>query len=70
MERQLANLRIKAAVCAVYVNRCTGEFKPGEGEENAIRVANEAVKILNEWDERNWRQEMALPVAFEGINPF
>ena len=40
------------AVCAVYANRCTGEFKPGEGEENAIRVANEAVKILNEWDER------------------
>jgi uridine phosphorylase len=40
------------AVCAVYANRCTGEFKPGEGEENAIKVANEAVKILNEWDER------------------
>jgi len=40
------------AVCAVYANRCTGEFKPGEGEENAIKVANEAVKILYEWDER------------------
>ncbi|MEM1588795.1 MAG: nucleoside phosphorylase [Candidatus Bathyarchaeia archaeon] len=40
------------AVCAVYANRYTGEFKPGEGEENAIKVANEAVKILHEWDER------------------
>ncbi|MEM2676022.1 MAG: nucleoside phosphorylase [Candidatus Bathyarchaeia archaeon] len=39
-------------VCAVYANRCTGEFKPGEGEENAIKVANEAVKILHEWDEK------------------
>ncbi len=40
------------AICAVYANRCTGEFKPGEGEENAMKVANEAVKILNEWDEK------------------
>jgi uridine phosphorylase len=40
------------AVCAVYANRCTEEFKPGEGEENAIKVANEAVKILHEWDEK------------------
>lgn len=38
------------SVCAVYANRCTSEFKPGEGEENAIRIANEAVKILDEWD--------------------
>ncbi|MEM2987565.1 MAG: nucleoside phosphorylase, partial [Candidatus Bathyarchaeia archaeon] len=27
------------SVCAVYANRCTGEFRPGEGEENAIKVA-------------------------------
>jgi uridine phosphorylase len=40
------------AVCAVYANRCTGEFKPGEGEDDAIKVANEAVKILHEWDEK------------------
>lgn len=39
------------AVCAVYSNRCNGEFKPGAGEENAIKVANEAVKIIHEWDE-------------------
>ncbi|MGQ9538226.1 MAG: nucleoside phosphorylase [Candidatus Bathycorpusculaceae bacterium] len=40
------------AICAVYANRCTGEFKPGEGEENAIKIANETVKILHEWDEK------------------
>lgn len=40
------------AICAVYANRCTGEFKSGAGEEDAIKVANEAVRILNEWDER------------------
>jgi len=38
------------SICAVYANRCTGEFKPGAGEENAIKIANEAVKILHEWD--------------------
>lgn len=40
------------AVCAIYANRCTGEFEPGAGEGNAIKVANEAVKILHEWDKR------------------
>jgi len=40
------------AICAVYANRCTNEFKPGEGEENAIKTANEAVKILHEWDNK------------------
>ena len=38
------------AVCAVYANRCTDEFKIGAGEENALRIANQAVKILSEWD--------------------
>jgi uridine phosphorylase len=38
------------AVCAVYNNRISKEFKPGAGEDNAIRVANQAVKILSEWD--------------------
>lgn len=38
------------AVCAVFNNRIRNEFKPGAGEENAIRVANQAVKILNKWD--------------------
>jgi len=47
------------SICAVYANRCTNEFKSGEGEENAIKIANEAVKILSEWDtvkRRNKRQ--------------
>jgi len=37
------------AVCAVYANRCTNQFKPSAGEENAIKIANEAIKILCEW---------------------
>ncbi|MEM2658946.1 MAG: uridine phosphorylase [Zestosphaera sp.] len=39
------------AVCAVIANRATDEFAPGAGIENAVRVANEAVKILKEWDD-------------------
>jgi uridine phosphorylase len=38
------------SVCAVYANRCQNKFKEGAGEENAIKVANEAVRILNYWD--------------------
>jgi uridine phosphorylase len=38
------------AVCAVYNNHVTNEFKPGAGEETAIRIANEAVRVLDEWD--------------------
>jgi Uridine phosphorylase len=38
------------AVCAVYAQRVTGEFGV-KGEKEAIDVANEAVKILKEWDE-------------------
>jgi uridine phosphorylase len=37
-------------VCAVFNNRVRGDFEPGAGEEDAIRVANQAIKILNEWD--------------------
>jgi uridine phosphorylase len=37
------------AVCAVYANRCTNVFKSGAGEENAIKIANQAVKLLSEW---------------------
>jgi len=39
-----------ASVCAVYANRLTGEFRSGAGEESAIKIANEAVKILSKWD--------------------
>lgn len=39
-----------ASICAVYANRCTNEFMNGAGEENVIKIANEAVKILSDWD--------------------
>lgn len=39
------------SICAVYANRCTNKFKPEAGEDNAIRIANEATKILYKWDE-------------------
>lgn len=45
------------ALCAVYANRVTNVFKPGAGEEDCIRVANEAIKILNDWDTRKQRKE-------------
>lgn len=38
------------SVCVVIANRITNEFQY-VGEERGILVANEAVKILNEWDE-------------------
>ncbi len=38
-------------VCAVIANRVDNTFQPGVGVDDAIRVANEAVKILSEWDE-------------------
>ncbi|MBU7014927.1 MAG: nucleoside phosphorylase [Theionarchaea archaeon] len=39
------------AICAVFANRVTGEFRV-TGEEKAGKAASEAVKILQEWDER------------------
>lgn len=45
------------AVCAVYGNRITNEFKPGAGEENCIKVANEAVKILSDWDQAKQKKK-------------
>lgn len=38
------------AVCAAIANRETEVFIPNAGVEDAVRVANEAVKILSEWD--------------------
>ncbi len=40
------------AICAVYANRCRNKFREGAGEENAIKVANEAIKILDSWDKQ------------------
>ncbi|MGB9740428.1 MAG: nucleoside phosphorylase [Candidatus Bathyarchaeia archaeon] len=45
------------AICAIYANRCTDEFKPGAGEENAIKIANESAKILHEWDAKKHKQK-------------
>jgi uridine phosphorylase len=39
-----------ASVCAVFANRCTDEFRADGAEETAIRIANEAVKVLSGWD--------------------
>lgn len=38
------------AVCAAIANRVTDEFDPQAGIVDLVRVANEAVKILYEWD--------------------
>jgi len=40
------------SICAVFANRCTNEFRPEAGEENAIKIANEAIRKLNEWDKK------------------
>ena len=45
------------SICAIYANRCTGEFKLGAGEENAIKIANESTKILHEWDAKKHKQK-------------
>jgi len=42
------------AVCAVYAQRVSDEFEV-KGEDEACRVANEAVKILHEMDEEKSR---------------
>ncbi len=39
------------AVCAAIANRVTEEFVAGAGVEDAVKVGNEAVRILAEWDE-------------------
>jgi uridine phosphorylase len=44
------------SMCAVYANRCRNEFKEGAGEENAIRIANEAVRIMHDWDEQKEKE--------------
>ena len=38
------------SVCAAVANRVTDEFVVDAGVEDAIKVANEAVRILYEWD--------------------
>jgi uridine phosphorylase len=38
------------SICAVIANRCMNKLKTSAGEEEAIKIANEAVKILSGWD--------------------
>jgi uridine phosphorylase len=45
------------SICAIYANRCTNEFRPGAGEESAIKIANEAIKILHEWDAKKHKRK-------------
>jgi uridine phosphorylase len=51
------------SICAVYGNRCTNKFKEGAGEEKAIKIANEATKILCDWDKekRKKRKRWLFP---------
>jgi uridine phosphorylase len=55
----LANLHgLRAgSICAVYANRCRNEFESWAGEENAIRVANEATRILYGWDKAKRKKQ-------------
>jgi uridine phosphorylase len=45
------------SICAVYANRITNEFKPGAGEEDCIQVANEAINLLSDWDQKKQRKK-------------
>ncbi|MEM0096843.1 MAG: uridine phosphorylase [Conexivisphaerales archaeon] len=38
------------AIFAAIANRSSGDFTPNAGVDRMIEVSNEAVKILNEWD--------------------
>ncbi len=51
------------AVLAVYNRHVTGEFKPHAGEENAIKIANEAALVLSEWDakKRERKKQRVFP---------
>jgi uridine phosphorylase len=53
------------AVMAVYNSHVTNEFKPGAGEEDAIKIANEAAKILSEWDDK--KKEKRKPHLFPSL---
>lgn len=45
------------SICAVYANRCRNESVSGAGEEDAIKIANEAAKILQEWDTKKRKKK-------------
>ncbi len=57
-------------VCAAIANRETEEFIVDAGVDDAIRVANEAVKILSEWDslrERKGRKYISVALLREWL---
>jgi len=58
------------SVCAVFANRVRDEFGIA-GEKDAARVAVEAIKILQEWDELKARRGKPLfyPSLLRGSNP-
>lgn len=58
------------SICAVFANRVRDEFGVA-GERDAARVAVEAVKILQEWDELKARRGKRLfyPSLLKGLNP-
>jgi uridine phosphorylase len=60
---QIYRLR-SGCVCAVIANRVTGEFRPGQGVDMAIRVANEALRILYELDKLRG-EKMETPTISE-----
>jgi uridine phosphorylase len=54
-----------ASVCAVFGNRSTGEFRADGGEETAVTVANESVRILSGWDKL--KKKAAKPWLFPSL---
>jgi len=54
------------AVLAVLANRVTDEFVPEAGVEDAVRVANEAVRILHEWDALKGGKKHLHPSLLKG----
>ncbi len=55
------------AVCAVIANRETNEFIPEIGVDTAIKVANEAVKILGEWDKNARERKNVIRAMIEWL---
>lgn len=52
------------SICAVFANRVRGEFE-AVGEKDAARVAVEAVKILQEWDEL--KEKRGKPLIYPSL---
>lgn len=55
------------SICAVYANRTKDEFIAGAGETECVRAANEAVKILSEWDAK--KSKAGKPWYYPNLKP-